>query len=212
MRIALLCIAFAFACSHEAPRVEAPAQKVEAANDIVTEVSGDTLTRSYDLNHDKKPDDWKTFKLLPDPAAPGKTLEVLIKRELDTNFDGKPDVVTLFNEDGTRLKEQFDLDFDGKFDVVDHYEKGQLVRKETFHSSETRPDLVTYYEAGKKVRVERDTRGTGKVDTWEYFEAGKLQRIGEDLDGDGIVDKWTKAPEREEAPAAKKAAGTAPGK
>src|SRR5947207_637764 len=140
MRISLLLVAALAACSHDEPRPEQAPIKPEAANDIVTEVQGDTLTRTFDLNHDQKADDWKVFKLLPDAKSPGKTVEVLIKRELDTNFDGKPDIVTLYNEDGTKSKESFDLDFDGHFDVVDTYEKGILVRKETFHGVSPKPD------------------------------------------------------------------------
>ena len=167
---------------------------------VASEVRGDQLVRTFDLNRDGKPDDWKYFRLVPDPADATKTHEVLIRRELDTNFDGKPDITTVFNEDGTKASESFDLDFDGRQDVVDTYEKGVLVRKDTFHRQAKAPDQVAYYEGGKKVRVERDTRGTGKVDTWEYYENGKLSRIGEDLDGDGLVDRWIKSPDDEEAP------------
>jgi hypothetical protein len=205
MRRTLAATLLLVSCAHEAPRTAQTSTKAESANDILTEVSGDTLTRTFDLNHDSKPDDWKTFKLLPDPSNPGKTIEVLIKRELDSNFDGKPDITTWYNEDGTKAREAFDFDFDGQVDVVNTWEMGMLVRKDTFHGG-TKPDQVAYYEGGKKVRVERDARGTGKVDTWEYFENGKLQRIGEDLDGDGIVDRWTKAKGEEEPPAATAAA------
>ncbi len=189
------------ACAHAPPPAQASAP---AVSDVHTEVQADTVVRSFDLNHDGKPDDWKTYKLVADPAAPGKTVPRLVKRELDTNFDGKPDVTTWYDEAGLKVREAFDLDFDGRVDVVDVYEQGVLQRKETFHSASSKPDQIAYYEGGRKVRVERDTRGKGKVDTWEYFEDGRLQRIGEDVDGDGIVDRWTKAKDEpgEEAPAA----------
>lgn len=199
-----MAVLLSLACAHAPPPAPVAARPAPGS-DVVTEVQGDTLQRSFDLNHDGKPDDWKTYKLVPDPTAPGKTLERLIRRELDTNFDGKPDVTTWYDEEGAKVREAFDLDFDGRVDVIDVYEKGVLLRKETFHSSAARPDQVAFFEGGRKVRVERDTRGKGRVDTWEYFEDGRLQRIGEDVDGDGIVDRWTKAKEEggEEAPAAK---------
>ncbi len=134
------------ACAHEAPRAEAP-RALEAV-----EVQGDTVTRTYDLNGDGKPDDWKVFKLIRDPS--GQTREALIERRLDTNFDGKPDVTTWYDENGVRVREAFDLDFDGKIDVVAYYEKGELVRKEYFRLDPSKPDVIAWYEAGKRVRVE----------------------------------------------------------
>ena len=202
----VVCVILLSACAHEQAQPEAAAPKAAEGPEIKTEVQGDTVTRTYDLNHDGKPDDWKVWKLLPDPASPGKTREALIERRLDTNFDGKPDVTTWFDEAGQKVKEAFDLDFDGTVDVVDVYEKGIMTRKEYFHGASARPDAIAYYEGGKRVRVERDTRGKGRPDTWEYYENGKLQRIGEDLDGDGLVDKWVKAKEDEPAEPAAKAA------
>lgn len=205
MKRALILLVACAACAHGEPRADEPKEAVPAPS-VVTEVQGDTLTRTFDLNHDGKPDDWKVWKLLADAA--GKTREVLIERRLDTNFDGKPDVTTWFAEDGSKVKEAFDLDFDGRVDVVHFYEKGVLVRKETFGQDPRRPEAVAFYEGGKRVRVERDTKGRGKPDTWEYYEEGRLQRIGEDLDGDGIVDRWVKAKD-DEGPALPDAAAKA---
>ena len=196
------------ACAH-APKA-APKPEEPVGLETTVELNGDELVRTFDLNHDGKPDDWKHYRLLPDLSENGKPKELLVRRELDTNFDGKVDMITWFNEDGTRAKESFDLDFDGKPDVIAYYEKGVLVRKETFHGAKAdHPDMVALYEGGKKVRVERETRGQGRVDTWEYFENGRLTRIGEDLDGDGLVDRWLKAkePEEEEQPAPAKKPG-----
>jgi hypothetical protein len=179
-------------------------------------VDGDDLIRTYDLNHDGRPDDWKHFKVVPDLSPDLSNVrkpprEVLLKRELDTNFDGKPDVTTWYDDHGVRTQEAFDLDFDGHPDVINHYEKGVLVRKETFRRTADKADGVATYEGGKKVRVERDTRGRGKVDTWEYFEGGRLSRVGEDVDGDGLVDRWLKAKEGSDEEAPRKTAA-APGK
>ena len=205
--IALACtLGLLAACAH-APK-EAPKQEEPAGLEPTVELNGDELVRTFDLNHDGKADDWKHYRLLPDLGEKGKPKELLIRRELDTNVDGKPDLITWFNEDGTRSKESFDLDFDGKPDVIIYYEHGVVVRKETFHGAKAdRPDMVAIYEGGKKVRVERETRGNGRVDTWEYYENGRLTRIGEDVDGDGLVDRWIKAKEpdeEEQAAAAKK--------
>src|SRR2546428_9485038 len=126
------------ACAHRAPGTEAPPLETVA-------VQGETVTRSYDLNGDGKPDDWKIFKLVRDPS--GQVREVLVERRLDLNFDGKPDVTTWYDESGAKVREAFDLDFDGKPDVTAYYEKGELVRKEY-------ADRIAYYESGKRVRID----------------------------------------------------------
>lgn len=181
------------ACSH-AP-VAKPADADEGAEPTM-EIHGDQVVRTYDLNKDGKPDDWKHFKLVTGPD--GQTHEQLVERELDTNFDGKVDLTTWFDDDGQRVKEIYDLDFDGQPDVIDSFEHGVLIKKEFFQTHRDKPDATAYYEGGKKVRLERDTHGNGKIDTWEYYENGKLSRIGEDVDGDGLVDHWIKAKSDEE--------------
>ena len=190
-RLVALLAASLLSCAH------APASPAEAPKDTGPElgmtVNGDQVVRTFDLNGDGKPDDWKYYRLVPDPADPSVTLERLEHRELDTNFDGKPDVMTWFGADGARLKEAFDLDFDGRPDAIALYEGGVLVRKETWQRHGEKPDSVAYYEGGKKVRVERDAAGHGQIDTWEYYENGKLSRVGGDLDGDGLVDRWFKS-------------------
>ncbi len=201
-----LLLAFQFPFCAHTPK-DAPASDAPEPLETSVEVNGEELVRTFDLNRDGKADDWKHYRLLPDLTENGKPRELLIRREMDTNFDGKVDLITWFNEDGTRAKESFDLDFDGKPDVIVVYEKGVIVRKETFHGSASdKPDTIAYYEGGKKVRVEREVRTRGKVDTWEYFENGRLTRVGEDLDGDGLVDRWAKAkePDDDDAGAAKK--------
>ena len=203
---AALLLAFAVAACAHVPK-EAPKSDGPEPLETFVEVNGEELVRTFDLNRDGKADDWKHYKLLPDLTENGKPRELLLRREMDTNFDGKVDLITWFNDDGTRLKESFDLDFDGKPDVIVYYEKGVVVRKETFHGSASdKPDTIAYYEGGKKVRVERETRTRGRVDTWEYFENGRLTRVGEDLDGDGLVDRWAKAKEPDEDDASSKKA------
>jgi len=192
MRAALL-LAVSAACASAPPKPAVPPPPPESAV-AETRTEGE-LIRSYDLNRDGKPDDWKFYKLLD---VEGRQVEVLVRRELDANFDGKVDIWTWFQPDGTRSKEQFDLDFDGRVDVVHHYEKGVLARKETFRGSSDKPAQVTFFEGGKKVRVERDGAGKGRIDTWEYWEDGRLLRIGRDLDGDGAVDRWIRAREDED--------------
>ncbi len=148
------------------------------------EAKPDEIVSEYDLDHDGKPDTWKTARRLPDGR------EVLVRVERDLNADGKVDVREYYDAEGNLEKQVIDLDFDGKPDVVLYFEKGQLVRKEYAFGFDGKPHAWSYYEKNRLVRKERDENGDGKVDYWEYWENGEIDRIGIDLDGDGKVDKW----------------------
>jgi hypothetical protein len=198
---ALLCLlGCACATTKPAPVAQkaAPQQAQAAATPVKTEVKGDEVVRTFDLNGDGKPDLTKRFRIVPDPKDPARRIEQLVSTELDSNFDGKVDIWTWFDASGEKTKEAFDLDFDGRPDVIRYYEKGVLVRKETFHGRSDRPSQVAHYEGGVKVRVERDDSGKGRFDTFEHYENGRLQRIGYDLDGDGTIDRWVQAQDSEE--------------
>jgi antitoxin component YwqK of YwqJK toxin-antitoxin module len=158
--------------------------------------SGDELVTEYDLNGDKKADVW-TYTVKA-KSADGKSIDRLVRKELDINWDGKNRHRREYDEKEQLVKESLDLDFDGKVDQVNFYEKGVIVRKERDLAASGKPSLWLFYEKGKLVRKERDTNGDGKVDYWEYWEGDQVDRIGEDLDGDGNVDKWTKNPNSEQ--------------
>ena len=111
--LATLALAASLACSHA--QQAGPSDTQEGMEPTV-ETRGDQVIRTYDLNRDGKPDDWKHFKLVP--GENGQMREVMIERDLDTNFDGKVDLTTYYDDDGVRVKEIYDLDFDGKPDVI----------------------------------------------------------------------------------------------
>ena len=144
---------------------------------------GENVT-SYALARPGKPDAWAYTVL----DAAGK--EILVRKEKDLNGDGKIDVWERYAPDGTLTRAAYDLDFDGRPDVVLVYERGQLVRKETAFGFDGVPRSFSYYEKGKLVRKETDTDGDGQIDVWEYWSDGEVERIGYDVDGDGKVDRW----------------------
>lgn len=166
--------------------------KAPQAKLLGLEVVGDTEVESYDLNGDNKPDVWKTYVYRgPEDAPRDKKVRLLAKHELDLDFDGRPDVVLIYNEEGAVVTEQMDLDFDGKPDAIDYYADGVLYRRDLALDFAGKPSIVKFYNDGKLTRKERDTSGDGKFDTIEYYEDGKLVRIGEDRDGDGKPDVYT---------------------
>jgi hypothetical protein len=131
---------------------------------------------------------------------------VLRCREVDTNLDGKKDVVRTYNERGEPLSEQSDSDYDGQLDTWVEFAGGALSRAEFDRNRDGKADEFKTYSAGHLARVQRDRTFDGQIDTWEVYEQGQLRRIGTDTDGDERVDKWyrneTKKAEPAQPPAA----------
>ncbi|MEO0593249.1 MAG: hypothetical protein AAFZ38_06690 [Myxococcota bacterium] len=140
--------------------------------------------QEFDLNRDSQPNVFKFVR--SDPEAG----QVLIRKDIDLNNDGRVDIVQLYDDKGEMTSEQSDLDFDGRMDVVSHFEESTIARKELDLDYDGKPDIVRYYAEGKVERVESDNNDDGRIDTWEYFSNGELDRVGTDNDGDGIVDHW----------------------
>lgn len=137
-----------------------------------------------DLNNDEIPDAYQFIK----ETTEGETL--ILRKEVDVNFDRRVDLLRTFSEDGELLTEELDFDFDGQIDVVNVFEKGLIVRKEYDTNFDQIVDLWRFYDKGVIARKEADLNHDGKVDYWEYYEQGKINRIGIDRDSDGIVDDW----------------------
>ncbi len=166
--------------------------------------AGNVVER-FDLNGDRKADVWKVFKEIAPPDKPKERRRLLIRKDVDLNYDAKVDVREFYDEATGELgRVEMDFDFDGKIDAVDVYKDGRRVRREVDFSFDGRADLVKHYDdEGKLATKERDTDRDGKVDTWEYFEDGKLVRVGRDRDGDGKPEYFDDAPDAEpELPAA----------
>jgi hypothetical protein len=184
----LLPIAFAIAaaCAHQAPRAEKPQAQVApptlAETAELQPAAGEKLIE-IDVNRDGKADVWKIVR-----EVDGR--ELVIRKFMDLNGDGRIDAREYYNPDGSLEKVVYDMDFDGQPDVVRFYEKDQLVRKEYALGFDGVSRTFSYLEKGKLIRKERDLNHDGKVDYWEYWENGALDRIGYDDDGDGQVDRW----------------------
>lgn len=143
-----------------------------------------------DLNQDKQPDVWKIYK---SKVEQGAKVDVLTCKERDLNFDGRKDIWYYYDADGNIQKEEMDLDFDGSTDLVTIRRAGKVVRQEMDTNHDGKPDVWKQYEEEVLTRIDRDTNYNGKVDYWEYYEGGQLDRIGFDLDGDGRVDRWERS-------------------
>lgn len=199
LRTSLLCIAsFAsFACGG-GRRSQTQGPESLASGTSQSAVLGGTQggsedIRSADLDHDGRPEVFKHYKSVSDPARPGEEKIVIVRQDVDLNWDGKIDIWRYFSESGAAEKEEWDLDYDGRVDEVRTFENGVIAKSERDRNNDGRPDVTRHYKAGKLDSKETDTDDDGKVDRWEYFSGQVLDRIGIDKDHDGTVDSWSKS-------------------
>ena len=141
------------------------------------------VEQQIDLNGDEIADVYNFYR------ERSEANRLLVRKEVDLNWDSKIDVRTWFTADGAIEKEEMDGDFDGRVDWIDHYKGGRRVMSEVDTDYNGAMDLFKYYENGKLRRKERDAKGDGRIDFWEYLdEKGNVLRTGRDLDGDGVMD------------------------
>jgi hypothetical protein len=159
---------------------------------------------SLDANGDGKPD---VVKLFLSATQDGHTVQQLVCKQTDLDFDGKIDLVQYYGPGGELFMDEYSMDYSGKFNGRTFYQEGKKVRAEKDMNFDGKPDYFEFYEGGKLVRVERDRTGNGKIDEWQYYEGGHLDRVGYDTTGSGRVDKWERNPEGgSEAPVAQEGA------
>jgi hypothetical protein len=117
---------------------------------------------------------------------------VIVCREVDTNLDGKKDVVRRYNDQGEPIEERADTDYDGTLDRSSRFSRGKITLIEIDQNQDDKPEETRYYQDGKLSRVQRDTNADGKPDIWEIYAGGHLERMGVDVDFDGRVDRWNR--------------------
>ncbi len=111
----------------------------------------------------------------------GEAGAVLIRREVDLNWDGLIDVRSWLDPQGVLIREEMDGDYDGWVDRVDHYDQGQRVRAEIDTDFDHSLDLILYFENGTDiVRRVRDSNGDRQMDRRERSDCIE---IDEDYDG-----------------------------
>jgi len=191
--LAALIFALAFACS-SGPEPDESEGGLGPQPIVPGTKKGGLTVEKGDVSGDGKPDVWNYYKDLADPADPGATIRVLVKKEADLDFDGRKDITRIFDDGGVLLEEEADLDFDGNRDQVNIYTKGILVEKRLYRSGKDRVFIWKFYQEGKMVRLNRDDNGDGRADYCELWYAGeKLSKKGWDKDGDGECDYWESA-------------------
>jgi len=113
---------------------------------------------------------------------------------LDTDHDGKPELLQVFNSNNVEICRAVDFNHDGKPDMYEYYNAdGTLRRREGAYEKDVEAiSEIQYFEQGKLVRRERDTLGLRKIDTWDTYDpsTGKLIKRERATKGDGKVDQW----------------------
>jgi hypothetical protein len=179
----------------------------DAAGPVSLELDGNQAVQRIDVNGDSKPDVFKFFRVTG-PAPKGKeeseAPKVLVRKEMDVNFDGKTDVVEYYAGEAGKevlIRQEYDLDFDGRVDETRHYKSGHVTLIELDLGFDGRTDTWRYYQLTKNdegktvnrlIEKRKDTNADGAVDEWEFYTKGKLTKIGFDTTGDGAPDKFTK--------------------
>ena len=162
----------------------------------------DLRRQVYDMNGDVKVDLWKYYMLKPMAKDETKMEYILVRKELDLNFDGRVDRIMYYNLKENLIREEIDTDFNGTIDRVHYYDDSMVIKTEFYQltcnsvnidaiGDPSNPDLVRHYRKGVLTREETDGQCDGVVEYVTIFNAeGKIAQIGEDNNQDGVIDKW----------------------
>lgn len=156
----------------------------------------------FDMNKDHTVDLWKFYKNKQASDEERGTL-VLMRKEVDANFDGRVDSILFYNDKEELIAEEGDKNFDGFVDYKRYYDAKVLTKIEYFDTETTRyvidiegsepgfPNRTRYYRKGVLSREEIDSNVDGKFDSVTLFDAdGNIMQQGDDKNGDGLVDDW----------------------
>jgi hypothetical protein len=146
------------------------------------------------------------------PAATGRRSETVDHEpcavagghveSLDTNGDGKPDILRVRDGSQHELCRAVDLNRDGRMDLFEYFDAtGAIRRREFSYGDKGEVNAVEIYEAGKLVARSYDTTGQHKIDTWDWFDPGAPvdaktgrpahpTRRERDVLGGGVINQW----------------------
>jgi hypothetical protein len=96
-------------------------------------------------------------------------------RTADQNGDGRPDVWRHFDARGQITRIDVDSNFDGKPDIEEYYERGVLVRRESDRDFNGQADLVEEFDASThgQTRAVVDVDYDGTADLLVLFRDGR---------------------------------------
>lgn len=148
------------------------------------------LVQRFDATGDGIVDVIKYLDEVPSPSDPKVISRKLRRAELDVNGDQQIDIWRAYDEEGLLRTEELDTDFDGIPNVITEFLGGRITRKLEVHGPEKTPHTTHKFLEGQLISVEKDPEGDGVVNEIEVYRDGVLERIGNDTDGDGRMDTW----------------------
>ena len=157
----------------------------------------------FDMNSDGQVDLWKFYAYKKASDEEGEGELIIVRKELDLNFDGVVDRIMYYNQKENLMREEIDTNFDGIVDRIHYYDNGLVIKTEFYqedcnrfaideiNTAEVHPNLVRVFRQGVLTREEVDVSCDGKREVVTVFNAeGDIVQIGMDENSDGIIEKW----------------------
>jgi hypothetical protein len=139
-----------------------------------------------DINGDGVPDLWIYYN----PQNPGE----IVRQEEATKYDGTVNAWSYYKQ-GKLVRRDVDSHGQGKPDTVFYYDGDTIAREERDESGRGLISYRAIYRNGRIAQLEKDTRGEGRIDLWIHYDTNRSEEIiikdEKDLNGDGVIDLWT---------------------
>ena len=118
--VPLLGVAFSATPAHAKKKRNKKNQEEEAVIEPVEEFEeGGFRKVNLDVNGDRNADVFNYYR-----TGEGDESRLLVRKEIDLNFDGKVDIIQIWSN-GEMEREEIDADFDERVDWKDYYDDGE---------------------------------------------------------------------------------------
>ena len=202
--VLVLCTTVAASCASS--KKDAKMISYKEARENLRFDNTETKKQVFDLNGDAQVDMWKFYKYHKTIDTEGLGELMIVRKELDLNFDGRVDRIMYYDAKEELTREEIDSNFDNHIDRIYHYDSGLLIKTEFYRKAcnamlideptpgeQRAPDLTRFFRKGIMTREEIDEKCTGHSTNVTIFNAeGAVTQTGEDLNGDGVIDIWTR--------------------
>ena len=141
----------------------------------------EVVRRSLDADRDGQPEE-----LRYEDATSG----VLIRRELDRDFDGRLDAWISYQGDEP-VTQVLDENRDERVDAWESYAGGRLAARAVDTDADGVQDTFYRYEGEDLAEKRVDANNDGAIDRIDTFRERRRQRTEEDRNLDGVVETWT---------------------
>jgi hypothetical protein len=124
----------------------------------------DKISTTVDKDKNGRPDIWSYRETEDSPIS---------IRALDLNQDGKQDLRTYYDNNGSITREEIDGDFDGIVDIIDYYTNNQRTESQIDTNSDSTFDVFRFYDQDTLKREELDINYDNQIDlTYNYDNDG----------------------------------------